>query len=72
LHARVHDKRFPPSICVDAHRRANRGGFRTAQRFFTRPVSGVIMARVIAVVLWPLVRRLFAPSVPQQPRQAHY
>jgi putative tricarboxylic transport membrane protein len=31
-----------------------------ATTFFTRPVSGVIMAMVIAVMLWPLLRRLFA------------
>ncbi|HWI13697.1 MAG TPA: tripartite tricarboxylate transporter permease, partial [Burkholderiales bacterium] len=42
-----------------------------ATTFFTRPVSGVIMAMVIAVVLWPLIRRFFAPVAPQQPQQAH-
>ncbi|MGE5465721.1 MAG: tripartite tricarboxylate transporter permease [Methanocella sp.] len=39
--------------------------------FFTRPVSGVIMAMVIAVILWPLVRRLFQGSVPRQTQEAH-
>jgi putative tricarboxylic transport membrane protein len=31
-----------------------------ATTFFTRPVSGVIMAMVIAVMLWPLLKRLSA------------
>jgi putative tricarboxylic transport membrane protein len=31
-----------------------------AMTFFTRPVSGVIMAIVIAVMVWPLLRRLSA------------
>jgi len=32
--------------------------------FFVRPVSGVIMAIVIAVMLWPLVRRYFIKTAP--------
>ncbi|MGE5522095.1 MAG: tripartite tricarboxylate transporter permease [Rhodospirillaceae bacterium] len=39
--------------------------------FFTRPVSGVIMAMVIAVILWPLIKRLFPGGVPRQTQEAH-
>jgi putative tricarboxylic transport membrane protein len=35
--------------------------------FFVRPVSGVIMAIVVAVMLWPLVRRFFIKAPPVIP-----
>lgn len=34
--------------------------------FFTRPVSGVIMAMVIAVLLWPFVKRFFPAAAAAQ------
>jgi putative tricarboxylic transport membrane protein len=38
--------------------------------FFTRPVSGVIMAMVIAVLLWPLLKRFMARRVAEEPVRA--
>ncbi|HEY9446693.1 MAG TPA: tripartite tricarboxylate transporter permease [Burkholderiales bacterium] len=36
--------------------------------FFTRPVSGVIMAMAIAVICWPLLKRFFGSLVAQPAR----
>jgi putative tricarboxylic transport membrane protein len=40
--------------------------------FFTRPVSGVIMVMVIAVILWPLLKRFFPNAAAAQAQaEAH-